>query len=65
MNRKEIPTVFLIITVLFFSLQLQAADPTWTLCSLKPLAGKWVGKGEGKSGKTGLFLRIAKDSCIE
>jgi len=50
MNRKEIPTVFLIITVLFFSLQLQATDHTWTLSSLKPLAGKWVGKGEGKSG---------------
>ncbi|MCK5878496.1 MAG: hypothetical protein KAH24_01875 [Holophagae bacterium] len=50
MNRKSGFMLFLAIVMLLFTPRVTSAEPAQGLTPLKPLSGKWVGKGEGTNG---------------
>ncbi|NOY23336.1 MAG: hypothetical protein GXO70_07485 [Acidobacteria bacterium] len=52
MNRKQIFTFSLAILALLLTPQISAAESASTLAPLKPLSGKWVGRGDGVDGPT-------------
>ncbi len=52
MVKKTTLNFFLTVILLLFTPKIILADPAPNLAPLKPLSGKWVGKGEGINGQS-------------